>query len=415
MLDDILHNWSSVVVPFLTLEDVTALQYAKTDFNSERSSIQSSQSSFIRTQQYKPRALVKLFLKLMEGDVTRFGSNNINNRDLWNIRASWEFGDWENIGGAQRFDIGLPNATRDLELAQRFVKTFGCSPARCFGLYQSMLRSNIDRTLPQPEHILWTCLYIKQYHWVASSIGRSAAFVGADSPTEFMTEVSKLISFVSELFDEASEAREAIKASETNKNTSPSPPTRYSWYSAGFSPYPVNKSALYMSVCLLDSSEGNYEYEIVADLPPLTNLGGELMLSGIPGYISHVAVRYCPNQTVKPFLERALEFYQKSLKTRLREGEMVVMADRPITVPSERILSKQYVRNHGQYVPNHGHGHAGVLTAIESESTRIKNIKRFFHRYSLLYCGAVTEGEAEQLGNAIFVAHLINIGMANLN
>ena len=414
VLDYTLHKLSPVVVPFLTLEDINALQCVRKDFNSELSVIE--ESSFIRTLQYKPRALVKHFLKYIEGDRT---SDDQNNRDLWNNQVTWEFANQDETGETQRFDMNVPNAQREHLLLSLFLDTFGCSPARCFGLYQSLLKNQSllenEHTLPEPEHILWTCLFLKRGPYShdsrdnstnESSNDRSASFVGALNTTEFELKLSSLISFVSDLFDEESKANEKRSLS----------PTRYN---EGFFPYPVKKSAFYISVFIL-GEEGFYEYEFAADLPPFINVGGELVLSGSPGYISHVAVRHHTEWAQRG--ERELDFYQESLRMKLQEGEMVVMADwtKVPSVLRDSILSWKSIHN-GEGMSTAARLESilaarvreRVITAIRLESTRINEIKEFFLGYYLLIYG--TEDEATQLGNAKFVAHLINIGMAQQN
>ena len=96
----------------------------------------------------------------------------------------------------------------------------------------------------------------------------------------------------------------------------------------------------------------------------------------------------------------------------------MVMAQGWIKVPpelSDSILTKQptyaFIRDHVGEGLARGLEYtlaARVLAAIDLESTRIKEIKNQLYVYYFLF---EEKGEDKQLGNAKFVAHLINIGM----
>jgi hypothetical protein len=393
VLDDILHGDAcSGLVAFLTIEDITTLQSLKRDFNSERSSFEATASSFISIQQFKPRALVKQFLKWIQGD---FDGNLSDNRTL-NHRVGWNFGEFL---GEHRFDMNVSNAERDHELAGRFYLTFGCSPSLCFELYLSSIRNGCHVLPKEPRYTLWACLHITAWDQVASTKDRSATFVGAGSTDNFERMVSRVIVKVRELFDD--------------KTSRPSPPSNYN---AAYSPHPVNKSVLYLSNPFDDMG---YEYEIVAALPSFTNLPPTAEVTSMrpihPGYILDVGVRYNQHYRTQGKLQRHIDFFKHSLeKELLRDGEMVVMTTYPTAFEylGDRVLSQGSI-HHPHYRRIHPRSNdARVLAALDLEHTRISKIRSFFQHSWILFEPTCVDGEPQRLDKLKFVAHLINIGMS---
>ena len=384
-LDDVLHR--SPVIAFLDFDEITALQSLCRGFNSERSDRTTDDSFFINFQQYKPRALAKCLLGWMRRDFTGDLTEHSNEDN----RLRWEFGDWE-----ERFDMDSSNEARDRELKLKFCQVFGCTPALCFQLCLSLLQN--DCQLPKPEHILWTCLHITAWSNVASSIDRSATFVGVEDTASFEVEVSRVSALVSRVFDGTS-------------TRSPLPPS----YSAVFSPHCVNKSAFYMT-----NDELGYEYEFVAAFHSLNPFR--------VGYIHDVALRYNPHYLVQPHSERQIGFYQERLENEVsRVGEKVMITSCHMALYShltDTVLSLgSIVRPPFRRLHPLGNEHR-LLTVIHLEENRVGKMQSFIFNSQILFkpcsqctvphrCTSCEDGEAQRLNILKFTAHLINIGMTH--
>ena len=200
-----------------------------------------------------------------------------------------------------------------------------------------------------------------------------AGFAMAENTDEFYTVTSSLLDEVVRCFDHMCADREYDPIED-------------------FLPYLVEKSVIYLCNDLT-----GYEYEIA-------------MSAVRPGYIIQVAVRHNPNFSGQTKLQRQLNFYEQSLRTRRQEDEAVVMAGESEDYEHDDTILAPGIVRHVGIVP--APENPQLYEAIERSTFLLDDMQQYIiiRRWTHLFFGSSHErNEANLLKQLKFIAYTINL------